>query len=148
MKVSILRPLGNGLIGAGILTLAHLFLKHIAANPPKMDVLGKHGMEKLLGTAGISITQDQLFNVTLIGDFLTNTIYFSQVRDKTGLLALARGFTCGCIAGAGAVALSAKSGMDGDVSHKTMRTTVVTISLYGLAGLASALAAQFHGKSK
>ena len=148
MKVSILRPLGNGLIGACILTLAHLLLKRIAPDPPEMDVLGKQGMEKVLGAAGISITQNQLFNVALIFDFLTNIIYFSQVRDKTGLLALARGFTCGCIAGAGNVALPAKSGLDADVSHKRMRTTVVTISLYGLAGLASALAAQFYGKSK
>ncbi|MBX9720863.1 MAG: hypothetical protein K2X81_05685 [Candidatus Obscuribacterales bacterium] len=74
-------------------------------------------------------------------------MYFSQVGEKPGLLAIMTGLTLGCTAGSGAVIIPDKIGLDGEDSNRTMRTAILTVSLYALGGLAAALAAQLTKRS-
>jgi hypothetical protein len=147
-SATILRALGNGLVGAVVLTAIHETVRHIIpATAPRMDVLGMRGLRKLLGNANApQPDQDTLFNLTMAGDILSNGLYYSLVG--TGKNAWQRGAVLGLAAGVGGVVLPGPMGLGDGPSNRTTQTKLMTVAWYLLGGLAAAGAARAGSKKQ
>ena len=143
-----IRALFNGFIGACTLTLVHQLAKKLTPDAPRLDNLGRQGLYKLTKATGVKLSDSQMYKLALVSDIVSNTLYFSQVGNKRGFFTLARGLSLGSAAGVGSVALPEKLGLDKKATNQNDRTKIITVSMYALAGLAAALAAQATGKSK
>jgi hypothetical protein len=147
-SASVLRALGNGLVGAVVLTAIHETVRHIIPKTaPRMDVLGMRGLRKLLGKANApQPDHDTLFNLTMAGDILSNGLYYSLVG--AGKNAWQRGAVLGLAAGVGGVVLPGPMGLGEGPSNRTTETKLMTVAWYLLGGLAAAGAARATRKRK
>jgi p-aminobenzoyl-glutamate transporter AbgT len=143
-----LRPLINGFIGASVLTVAHQILKSQTPDAPRLDKLGMEGAAKVIDKFNLPVPKDKLYIVSMLSDLAMNTMYYSQVGNKRGFGTLSKGMTLGLTMGGGVTALPGLLGLDGDLSSKNKKTTLMTMGLYALGGLAAAAAAQVGGKKK
>lgn len=144
-----LRSVFNGLVGAITLTAAHQLLRKRVSDAPEMDKLGEQAVEKIFAALGKEAPKGKaLYYLALAGDIGLNTIYYSQVGSKRGLLTLGRGLSLGVGAGLGAATLPPFLGLSKDASQKTPRQSALTIGLYVLGGLAAGAAAQSCSKKK
>ncbi|MBU6455471.1 MAG: hypothetical protein KGS72_27110 [Cyanobacteria bacterium REEB67] len=137
-----IRSMVNGLVGACTLTIAHQVLRKLTPDAPRLDVLGEQGVVKLAQAAKIKMSEKQVQKLAFAGDIISNTLYFSQVGNKRGLLSLLRGASLGGAAGAGTVVLPGKLKLDSSATKMSPKTKALSISLYVLAGLAAGMAAQ------
>jgi hypothetical protein len=143
-----LRAMASGFVGACALTVSHQLINHSRPDAPRLDKLGMQSLDKILKFAGVSLTEEQLFQGSLWGDLLLNTLYFSQVGDNKGFGAIVKGLTLGLTMGAGAVTLPGALPVDENATRKTPATMAMTIAIYGIGGLSAALAAQIIGQKK
>jgi hypothetical protein len=144
-----LRSIFNGLVGAITLTAAHQLLRTRISDAPEMDKLGEQAIGKIYSALGKEPpTGKTLHYLALVGDIGLNTLYYSQVGSKRGLLTLGKGFSLGVGAGVGASTLPSFLGLTKNASQKSPRQSVLTIGLYVLGGLAAAAAAQGCSKKK
>ncbi len=129
------RSLAGGLAGAIALTISHQLLRRYVSDAPRMDLLGKQGLEKLIKASGYRLpSQTTLQAGTLAGDIAGNALYYAMagIKPKAGLLA---GAALGLAAGMGAVGLPDKLGLDPVYSNKSNTTRWLTIGLYLTGGL-------------
>jgi len=109
-----------------------------------MDVLGMRAIAKSLGAVDQEPPEDDmLFGITLIGDLISNALYFSQVG--TGRRPWVRGLLLGLLAGLGAVFLPGPLGLGKAPSNRTPATQTMTVGWYVAGGLAAAATAQLLG---
>lgn len=141
-----LRALGNGLVGAVVLTAVHETARQlIPETAPRMDVLGMRGLRKLLGKANApQPDHNTLFTLTMAGDLLSNGLYYSLVG--TGKSAWQRAAVLGLAAGVGGVLLPGSMGLGEGPSNRTTPTRLMTVAWYLLGGLATAGAARMGNK--
>jgi hypothetical protein len=136
------RSMVNGLVGACTLTIAHQVLRKLTPDAPRLDMLGENGVIKLARAANIKLSDKQAHKLAMAGDLVSNTLYFSQVGNKGGVLSLLRGASLGGAAGAGTVVLPGKLKIETAATKMSPKTQALSISLYVLAGLAAGMAAQ------
>lgn len=127
--------LAGGLAGALVLTLVHETARRLRpADAPRMDVLGMRGLRKLLGQADVPPPDHAtLFNLTMTGDILSNSLYYSLI--DTGRQALSQGLLFGVAAGIGGVVLPGPLGLGTAPSGRTPQTKAMTVAWYTLGGL-------------
>jgi len=142
--------LGGGLAGASVLTLIHETVRRIDADAPRMDLLGMRAIAKLTGKAGETLPDDEsLHRLALVGDVISNSLYFSLVGLGNRKTALVRGALLGLGAGVGAVVLPGPLGLGEEPSARTTTTKVMTVAWYLAGGLVAAGIAQLlAGKKK
>lgn len=130
-----IQHLTGGLAGALVLTLAHETARRLRpADAPRLDVLGMRGLRKLLGQAHAPQPgPDTLFNLTMAGDIISNTLYYSLI--DTGRHALTQGLLFGLAAGVGGVVLPGPLGLGTAPSGRTPQTKAMTVAWYTLGGL-------------
>ena len=143
-----MRALISGFVGACTLTATHQLVRNSLPDAPRLDKLGMQSLQKLLDFIGISASEEQLFNGSILGDLHLNPLYCAQVGDKKGIGTLTKGLMLGLTMGAGAVTLPEAISVDGKTTHKTPATTAMTLALYGLGGLSAALTAQVIGENR
>jgi hypothetical protein len=123
--------LGGGLAGAAAVTLIHESVKRVVPKAPRMDLLGMNALSKGLKAAGFKTpSQTQLFAITLVGDVIANSIYYSLAgvgKEKNLWL---RSAALGLAAGIGAVTLPGPLGLEEKHSNRTTETKLMTIALY------------------
>jgi hypothetical protein len=130
----------SGLAGASTLTTIHQAAQRLLPNAPRMDVLGMRAIARSLRAVDQAPPPgQQLYEVTLVGDLLANSLYYSLVGVGRPQGAPARGAGLGLLAGLGAVALPGPLGLGQAPSNRTPATTVMTIAWYLLGGLAAGL---------
>ena len=144
--MSIAKSLLSGLAGAVTLTILHETARRILHDAPRMDLLGMRAIEK--GYKAINETppsSDNLFALSMAGDMLSNTAYYSLAG--CGKNSVAKGAFLGLAAGIGGVVLPGPMGLGEDASARTPQTKIMTCALYLLGGLtAGAVAAALNNK--
>jgi hypothetical protein len=141
--MSFLKALGSGLVGAVALTAIHETARRITPNAPRMDVLGMRAIAKSMR----ALDQEPpvpLHEITLAGDILSNSLYYSLVAIGDARTAVLRGAALGAAAGAGAVLLPEPLGL-GEQPSDSPATKAMTVAWYLAGGLAAGAAYQLLG---
>ena len=138
--MSPLRSLLAGAAGAATLTALHQAAVALVPRAPRMDVLGMRALDRAAHAAGAE-TPQPLYGLTLAGDLLANTLYYSLVGAGRPEGAWTRGAALGLAAGVGAVALTPLLGLGRAPSGRTPATAAMTVAWYTLGGLAAAAVA-------
>ncbi|MEJ7911724.1 MAG: hypothetical protein WKF70_01120, partial [Chitinophagaceae bacterium] len=125
-----------GLAGAVVLTLVHEGLKRTTKLAPRMDLLGMNALAKLLNKGRFPVPGNgRLFWLTMAGDILSNTLYYSLSGAGSPRGRSLRGSMLGLAAGIGAVILPKHLGLPNAPSNRTTTTKVFTIGLYLLGAV-------------
>lgn len=132
-----------GAVGALTTTLLHEITRRLLPDAPRVDLLGMQALARGLQAAGLASPGVRpLYALTLAGDLVSNTAYFSLVgagpRDK----AAAVGLALGVVAGLGAAYLPPYIGLNAELTARTPTTTALTAALYTAGGLAAGLTYQ------
>ncbi len=140
-SAALLSAAGAGIAGACAVTLIHETMRRFDPDAPRMDVLGMRAIAKIMRFADHKPPgQDKLFGITMAGDLLSNSLYYSLTGS--GKNAWLRGSLLGLAAGIGGVALPGPLGLGTAPSGRTTKTKVMTVAWYLLGGLAAAAAAK------
>ncbi|HEX8096636.1 MAG TPA: hypothetical protein VF507_01315 [Pyrinomonadaceae bacterium] len=137
--MSVLKAIGSGLVGAAALTLVHESARRFIESAPRLDVLGMRAIAKSMH----AVDQEPpapLHELALVGDIVSNSLYYSLVAagDREG--AFARGALLGLGAGLGAVFLPEPLGLGRQPTEHAPETQAMTIAWYVAGGLAAAAA--------
>jgi hypothetical protein len=135
--------LGGGLAGALSLTLLHEAARRVLPSAPRLDVLGMRALAKSLRALEQPVPDhNRLHTVALVGDLLSNTVYYSLVGAGEGANARRRGVLVGLAAGIGAVVLPGPLGLGRGPSRRTVATQMMTIGWYLAGGLVAGMVAE------
>jgi hypothetical protein len=146
--MSLTKAVASGLVGACTLTLVHESARRFIPKAPRMDVLGMRAIAKSLRLVGQEPPPaDQLHKITLAGDIVSNSAYYSLVGLGEPDDALLCGTLLGLAAGVGAVLLPEPLGLGSAPSARTTETKVMTVAWYVAGGIAAALAYRLLSKS-
>ncbi|HZH29860.1 MAG TPA: hypothetical protein VEY11_03785 [Pyrinomonadaceae bacterium] len=139
--MSVLRAAASGLVGACALTLIHESARRALPAAPRMDVLGMRAIARSMrGVGQEPPPADELHALALVGDVVSNGLYYSLVGIGRPEGALLRGTLLGLAAGVGAVLLPEPLGLGHAPSARTPETKAMTIGWYLAGGVAAALA--------
>lgn len=134
-----LRALSSGLAGACALTLLHESVRRFVPNAPRADILGMRAIAKGLLAADVEPPADKpLHRVALVGDIVSNAVYYSAIGLGKADNALLSGTVLGVLAGAGAVALPGPMGLGEAPTNRTTATQAMTVGWYLFGGLVAA----------
>ena len=131
--------LSSGLAGAAATTIIHETVKRLVPAAPRMDLLGMTALSKMLKNADKNVPgKPALYGWTLVGDIVSNSLYYSLagIGKKKG--AVLRGGLLGLAAGIGAVLLPKPLGLNEEHSNRTTATKMMTVGLYLAGGLVTA----------
>jgi hypothetical protein len=134
-----LKALGSGLVGAFTLTLVHETARRFIDDAPRMDVVGMRAITKTLQAAGAE-PPVPLHEAALVGDIVTNSLYFGLVGLGGGRDALRNGALLGLAAGLGAVFLPEPLGLGRQPTEDSPQTELMTVAWYMLGGIAAGAA--------
>lgn len=141
--MSLLKALGGGLVGAVALTAIHETARRIFQDAPRMDLLGMRALAKTARAAGAEPPpEDELFDLTMAGDIISNSLYYGIAGFGDPRHTVARGAALGLAAGVGAVLLPGPLGLGTDASARTPATQAMTVAWYTAGGLAAGAAMQ------
>ena len=142
------RSIGSGLVGACVLTLIHESVRRIDPEAPRMDLLGMQSIARVMNRVGIQPpADDRLHTMALLGDIVSNSMYYSMVGDGKDSSVWWRGAGLGLSAGLGAVLSPPALGLDSRPSRRTTKTKIMTVLWYLAGGLAAAAAARVLASS-
>ncbi len=137
------KALANGIVGASVLTLLHESVRRLRPDAPRMDVLGMRGLAKLMRAKGVTPPRkDRLHTVTMVGDLISNGLYYSLVGSGRDEGVWRRGALLGLAAGVGGVVLPPLLGLGSSPSARTTETKVMTVGWYLAGGVAAAAASR------
>jgi len=142
MKLS--SAIGGGFAGAAALTLLHESLRRLNTDAPRMDLLGMEAISKSLESVNADVPdKDNLFTITMAGDIITNSLYYSLAAIGDERKVILRGALLGLAAGFSAVYLPKPLGLNEAPSNRTSETKLMTVGLYLLGGLVGAITSKF-----
>jgi hypothetical protein len=134
-----LKALGSGLLGACALTLIHETARRFVDDAPRMDVVGMRAIAKTLRAASFE-PPVPLHEAALVGDIVSNSLYYSLVGVGAREDALRNGALLGLAAGIGAVYLPEPLGLGRQPAKNAPATQAMTLAWYLLGGLAAGAA--------
>ena len=135
--------LASGLVGATALTLCHETGRHVFRDAPRMDVLGMRAISRVITQLSERTPPpfDELHAVTLAGDLVANSLYYSAVVGSTETATWRRGVILGGLAGVGALILPERMGLGTPPHSESSRNKILTVAWYLIGGLVAAAAA-------
>ncbi|MFN2438685.1 MAG: hypothetical protein ABR503_05760 [Chitinophagaceae bacterium] len=134
-----LSAIEGGATGALALTLIHETVKKLDPNAPRMDLLGMNAISKLIKSFGQNPPEKQkLFLWAMVGDLISNSLYYSLAGLGSRKNVLQRGILLGLGAGLGAVLLPKPLQLNEAPTNRTTKTKAITIGLYLIGGLVAA----------
>jgi hypothetical protein len=135
-----LKALAGGLAGACALTLIHEAARRVMPDvAPRMDVLGMRAIAKTARAVDAE-PPVPLHEAALVGDLVSNSVYYSLVAAGGREDALRNGALLGLAAGIGAVVLPERLGLGRQPTEHTPATQLMTVAWYLAGGLAAAAA--------
>ena len=141
--MSVFKAIVSGFVGACAVTLINETVRQFSEDAPRLDVLGKRAIAYPLMEAGIEPPPDkELYWITMGGDLLSNSLYYSLIGLGEERNALRNGAFLGMLAGLGAVTLSEPLGLGEKPVNRTKNTEIMTVFWYLAGGLATAAAYQ------
>ena len=133
------RTVATGIAGASTVTLIHESVRRLRPDAPRMDVLGMRGLGKVMRRVGYRPPRrDHLHTGALLGEIVSNGLYFSLVGAGRSERPWLRGALLGLAAGVGGVLLPPKMGLGSRPSRRTPQTKAMTVGWYLAGGLAAA----------
>ncbi len=134
--MKLISAIAGGFAGATVLTLLHETIRRIDTNAPRMDLLGMEAIDKSLTAANAKVPEeDNLFKITMVGDIISNSFYYSLAAIGDEKKVIVRGALLGFAAGLGAVYLPKPLGLNESPSNRTSETKLLTVGLYLAGGL-------------
>ena len=131
----------GGLAGAAVLNIAHQAIAHFDKDAPRVDIIGEEAVTRAFENADAKPpTGNTLTGLTLAGDLGANTGYYAMIGGANDEDLLLRGAGYGLLAGIGALSLPGPMGLNDEPVTRTTKTKILTVGLYMLGGLATALA--------
>jgi hypothetical protein len=104
-----------------------------------MDVIGERALSRSLAVVGRRPpTGRRLYQASLAGELLSNSLYYSMVGAASRSRALRSGLLLGLAAGLGAVLLPPRLGLGRPPGEKAPLTPLLTIAWYTAGGVAAA----------
>ncbi len=132
-----LAGIASGVAGALALTGLHQLFKNVSVSAPRVDILGMRAAAKVLRKYGLGIPKAKnLYRLSLAGDILFNSIYYSLI--STGKKPLLSGSALGIGAGAGVVNLPGKLGLGKGFSASSVKQKLMSYAIYMTGGLVAA----------
>lgn len=147
--MAFMESVASGLVGACALTLIHESARQVFADAPRADILGMRAIARPLRGLGVEPPpEDKLYGLTLAGDIVSNSLYYSLVGAGRPETALVRGALLGLAAGVGAVVLPEPLGLGDAPTARTEATKCMTVAWYLAGGLAAAVAYRWLAKQR
>jgi hypothetical protein len=141
--MTVIKSLGSGLVGSLVLTAIHEVGRRTIPHAPRVDVIGMRAIAHSMRAAGATPPpRDQLFDLALVGDMVSNGVYYSLVSLGGGRGRWRRGGLLGLLAGLGAALLPEPLGLGQQPGQRRPWTQLLTVLWYLLGGLAAAAAAE------
>ena len=138
---SIIRTLLAGAAGALTLTAVHEVGRRVSDRAPRMDILGMRAISRGLEAAGRRVPEDgALHRLALVGDVLSNSIYYALVGAGAARHPIRRGAVIGALAGAGALALPPRIGLGEPPASNDPVNKALTVLWYVIGGVAAGAA--------
>ena len=127
-----------GAAGAVALTAIHQAARAVTDAAPRMDVVGMRALARGADAVGQEAprTHAGLYGLTLAGDLIANSAYYSLATTYT------RGTVLGLLAGIGALVLPERMGLGVPPKSDLLSNQVMTVAWYLVGGLAAAATAQ------
>jgi hypothetical protein len=134
--MNILSSLAGGLAGAVAVTLLNEALKRIDTDAPRMDKMGMEAVSKGFRAMDRPVPRpEKLYKYSLLGDLISNTLYFSFTGKGSSRKSLFRGGLLGLSSGMGAVFTPGHLGLNEGHSNRTTKTQFMTVAYYLVGGL-------------
>lgn len=128
-----------GLAGAIALNILHETLKK-ENNMPRVDLLGEDALEKTLQYFGGNINSGKdLYNATLAGDIIGNTLYYSLIGAGNQKYLWPKAVVLGLTAGIGAITLPEPIGLDPEPVTKNDQVKTITVGYYVFGAIVTGL---------
>jgi hypothetical protein len=146
--MSLAKAILSGFVGACALSLLNESARQFIDDAPRLDVLGKRAIALPLMKAGqIPPNDSQLYWISMTGDIVLNTLYYSLVSLGEQEKAFQNGALLGLAAGVGTVILPKHLGLGTEPSARTGQTQMMTVAWYLAGGLAAAATSQALSKN-
>ena len=133
--------LASGAVGAAFLTGLHEAARHVIPHAPRVDVLGMRAIAMSLRAVDQTPPRDTLYWLAMVGDLVSNALYYSLVGFGQPQRIWRRGLLLGAAAGLGAVALPRPMGLGRQPNQHTPATQIMTFMWYFLGGVVAAATA-------
>ena len=144
--MKLLTALAGGLAGAYALTWLHQTIKKTDPNAPHVDELGMEALSSGMEDMGMEPpTGKKLYNWTLTGDIVANTMYYSLAGIGGSKGAPTRGTFLGLLGGLGAVYLPEQMNLNEETTGRTTQTKFETVGLYAFGGIVAGLTMRILG---
>lgn len=136
----------GGLAGALTVTLLNEGVRRLVPGAPRMDVIGERGLRKTFEAVGAEPPKgEDLYRTAMLGDVVSNTVYYALVAAGKPETAVRRGMLLGLAAGIGAATLPDKIGLGSQPGARPPVTSLLTVAWYTAAGLAAGVVVRATG---
>jgi len=136
--MSVLKTLASGLIGSATLTAVHQGAQRFIPNAPHVDAIGRRAVARGIRALGGTPPQGRrLHDTALVGDLLSNALYYGLMDVGHPRHRIARGALLGLVGGLGAAFLPQRLGLGRQPHERRPRTPLMTVAWYTLGGIAS-----------
>ncbi len=130
-------------MGAAFLTGLHETARQIIPHAPRVDVLGMRAIAmSLRAVKQTPPPRDQLYWLAMVGDLVSNSLYYSLVGFGDSKQIWRRGILLGAAAGLGAVVLPRPMGLGRQPDQQTPTTQIMTFIWYFLGDIVAAATAK------
>src|SRR5918995_1966148 len=141
-----LRCLVSGAAGALTLTALHELVRRRVDYAPRMDLVATRGLRRLLPDEAVTrLGLRGLRRVALIGDLVSNSLYFAAIPARTPAATWRRAMTLGAAAGAGALFLPEPMGLGSPPNSDVRANQVMTLAWYLGGAIAAGAVANLFG---
>ncbi len=137
------RAVISGVVGASSLTVLHEVARQSVPHAPRVDVLGMRVIAQSFAAVNQTPpSRSELYWLALLGDLVSNSLYYSLVAIGNRPSIWRRGALLGAAAGLGAALLPRPLGPGRQPDQQFPTTHLLTFAWYLIGGLAASAAAQ------
>ena len=137
-----------GAAGATALTLVHEGTRQIVSTAPRVDIIGRKLVSyAFYQTGNAAPDKEKHYAIAMMGDLVSNALYYSLVGWGRSSSALTKGLWLGVGGGVAAVVAPQYLDLPEEPVSRESSTTLMTIGWYTLGGVVTGWVAQRIGES-